>query len=210
MKRFLGLLVAAVLVVGACGGDDDAGPANSDDAAAPANGDDGNAVEDPAEPEPTDDPLVAALSASIREPGSSDDALPTAEEASCSAQGTVDTIGADRLAELGVTADRVPAELSEYGFDPDELEAVVDIELGCIDFRRLLSETFVADGVLGESGAECLAAAFPADLLRLAALAEGRGDTEALAALDVDHVEALSAAAPDCLTVEELAATGLG
>ncbi len=210
MKRCVGLLVASVLAIGACGGGDGD---EVDEPAGVTGGGDGGALEDPSEPDTTTgeiDPLVAAVAASIRNPDDPSEALPTTDEALCVARGTVDSIGAERLAELGVTVDDVPAELVEFGLDANELERVVDIELACIDFRRLLSETFVVDVGISSGGAECLAAAFPADLIRRAALAEGSSDPAAVDGLDAAYVEALSAAAPGCLTASELAATGLG
>ncbi len=208
MRRYLMLLLAAGLFLGACGDDDTADEA-SDDTADEASDDTADDTADEASDDTADGDLVAAIAESMQIPDEPGEPLPTADEAQCAAEAIVGAIGTDRLNELGVTPENVPTDLGEVGFDSGEVETVVTLQFGCYDFVRLIAEGLAVGGVSEES-ALCVAAALPEDLILAAGIAEGNNDEVAGAAADEALFEALSDAAPDCLTAEELELVGLG
>jgi len=81
-------------------------------------------------------------------------AVTTEEEARCVAGSTVDALGEDRLAELGVTA----ADVSGMGgaaFTDDEIDTLVDAFVDCVDLRQVIATNLAGDA--GEEAATCLA-----------------------------------------------------
>lgn len=95
-----------------------------------------------------------------------DDELAVADdEARCAAEQIVDEIGADRLAELGVTPET--AATTEFGdFAEAELTAIVDALVGCVDVRSLMADLFASD--FGDEGARCVAGELSDDHIRQA------------------------------------------
>jgi hypothetical protein len=85
------------------------------------------------------------------------------EEARCVAGVTVEAIGEDRLADLGVTPEDVTG-MSTADFTDAEITTMVDAFLDCIDVRRVLARNLAADA--GEEAADCLAENLPEDALR--------------------------------------------
>jgi hypothetical protein len=90
-------------------------------------------------------------------------AVNTEEEARCVAGTTVEAIGEDRLAELGVTPDDVSA-MGGADFTDDEIDTLVDAFFDCVDMRQVIATNLAADA--GEEAADCLAENLPDDALR--------------------------------------------
>jgi hypothetical protein len=85
------------------------------------------------------------------------------EEARCWAGGVVDTLGEDRLEELGFTPDDVDM-IPGAGFTDDEIDTMVDLYFECVDVRQLLATNLAADH--GDEVADCVATNWPEDALR--------------------------------------------
>ena len=103
------------------------------------------------EPE-RDQALVDALSSEILSDG---DGFTTDQaEADCVAEGTYDAIGADRLAEVGITVDSPDpsaADLTEA-----EIDELVDAVFGCVDMKASFAASIAGDD-LSEDDATCIA-----------------------------------------------------
>jgi hypothetical protein len=196
----VGLLLLAPLV--GCSdddGDDDARDdtdTTTDDSPAPDDGgDERDGDSDSEEDAPLTDALTDEIRASFTDQGVGDE-LPE-DEAQCAADAIVDQIGAERLAELGVTAADAAA-LEAVIRDPangPEREAIATALSDCVDLVRTIGAIYGAIG-LSESSATCVAEGIvaDADLRRTLLLGdEPQGQV-------VDRFDALAAA---CFTPEE-------
>ena len=134
--RLLSLFTCLAVIAAACGG-----------------GDDGASE--------ADQELVDALTAYFVDPANDTIAYVQAE-AECSAEKIVSDIGADRLGEVGVTAEFVP-ELEETGFSAEEFRTVVAVFRECVDLRARFIEV-VSEG-FGQEAAECFADALGEDVI---------------------------------------------
>lgn len=98
-----------------------------------------------------DDPLIQAMADDMvtRADGLSNDS----EEALCVATATYDSLGPDRLAELGVTVE-TPALVDAEVTEP-EATALVDGLYDCLDVNEMITTQVAATG-LPESAAQCI------------------------------------------------------
>lgn len=104
--------------------------------------------------------LTAAIAAAIAAPDEDGDPSPfPVDEATCAAGWIVNDIGADRLTELGVTANNV-AQVEDIDFSDSELELVVTALGDCADIARLVADTLVNDGTFIAADGDCFAAEF--------------------------------------------------
>ena len=85
------------------------------------------------------------------------------QEARCLAGSTVEAIGEDRLANLGVTADDVSG-VGGADFTSGEIEMLVDAFFDCVDIRRVLASNLAGDA--GDEAAACLSENLPEGALR--------------------------------------------
>jgi hypothetical protein len=124
---------------------------------------------------PADDPLVQAVVADIL---AEEDGL-TADrgEAECFAGGVVGGIGADRLAELGVTVDNV-GSLDDFTWSEDEANLIIDKMFDCTDVSQSFVDDLGGSGMTSEQTA-CLADAFDKDTMRKFFVAALTGDESA-------------------------------
>lgn len=106
-----------------------------------------------------DTPLGRALTEQLLEGA----AVNTEQEARCVAGTTVDELGEDRLAELGVTAQDVSG-MGEADFTTDEVDTLVDAFFDCVDIRRVLATNLAGDA--GNEAAACLSQNLPDAALR--------------------------------------------
>jgi hypothetical protein len=114
---------------------------------------------DDAEDDAADSAIAQALTAQLLD----GDAVNNEEEARCVATATVESIGEDRLAELGVTPDDVSG-MGSAEFTDDEVDSMVDAFFDCVDMRQVLARNLAGDA--GEEAAACLAENLPEDTLR--------------------------------------------
>jgi hypothetical protein len=124
----------------------------------------------------------------------------TAEQAACLG----DDLSDDELVELLTSAFVDGSE--DVEIDPALYEPLADAMLNCMDFGALLVEEFTAAGDLSAESAQCLADGISDDLLRQVIVA-GMAETDTSAA-EAALAREVMAAAPECLTDEEL--SGLG
>ncbi len=135
MKNLLLITTLAALLAGACGSDDGGG----------------------------DSALRDAIAESILD--DSRDSGPSEDEAKCIADAALDTLGTDRLVDLGVTVEAVEEgmEFPEDELSDEETEAYVNASLDCVDTSSLIVDEMVADGV-SEEDAKCIAENLDEDL----------------------------------------------
>lgn len=146
------LAVAAVLAaVAACGGDDDGNATTSGDATTSGQAE-----------AAADTPIGQALTAEFLAQ-SATSPISNETEARCVAGGIVAGVGEQRLAELGLTPDRV-GNVQEIAFDADEVDRIVGAMFDCVDVRSALAAQFAAE--FDTVVAACLADAFGDDMLR--------------------------------------------
>jgi hypothetical protein len=172
LKRLLTATLLAALLVAGCGDSDDSG------------GGDGENGE-----------LVDAMAAQLTE---GDDVPVSDEEAECIASDIVDGIGAERLEELGVTAESVSddsaGDITELDFSEDEVTVLVDSIDGCADLKAIFAESMSADGTVSSEDAECLVDELPDDFVRGALEASFSGtDPTASEEFTNDLIDAMSA-----------------
>jgi hypothetical protein len=153
--RIAALLGAAVLVLGACSGDDDAASEGTVTT--------GSA---PAEAEPYIDSLVAGFTT-----GEDEDLQLTQEQAECVAPRWVNTIGMERITEAGIAPEDIGAdgnsELSELGLSEAEGNELFDAFGACdVDLQQAFVDGIAASGDLPEDVSACLDEHFDADTLR--------------------------------------------
>ncbi len=185
MRRALLALVVLVMVAAACG-----------DSGGNGNGGDGD-----------NQALVDAIKAEILETSADDpDAPVTDAEATCVAEGAVDRLGVDGLLELGITAEGSESENPFVDATDEQLEAVTDIYLDCIDVRQLMLNEIGSD--VSQESAECVAdSVAEGDFLRPVIIGSLRGEDVEFDD-DPELAEAFVGIVVECLTPEELVNLG--
>ena len=167
-KRLILLVLLMALVVAACGDDDSPFVAPDSDGftATTRGGGDGSGgggLSDPADVAMAED-ISSTLQGAIAEIGAEPGPLGEMDilgpaEADCIAEGMVRAFGADRLAELGLPPDDL-ADSGDLDFlgeaTPSEVNAAIDVLLGCVDARPLVVEALTELGISAGS-AGCLA-----------------------------------------------------
>ena len=153
--RIAALFGAALLVLGACGGDDD----DSSDGTVTQ----GSA---PAEAEPYIESLVAGFTT-----GEDEDLQLTQEQAECVAPRWIETIGVERITEAGIAPEDIGAdgnsELSELGLSEDEGNELYEAFGTCgVDLQQAFVDGIAASGDLPEDVAACLDEHFDDDTLQ--------------------------------------------
>lgn len=178
LKTIIAALGVAVLLLGACGDDDD-----SPGGAAPGGAASGE--------------LVDAISAAIVDAQDPDGPIGRSE-ADCFAGRFVGSVGDDRLEQLGVTAEAVRSGTSFEDFDWNdaEIEQAVDSLVDCVDFDAFLTAEMLAEGFSAEQ-ASCVLDALGDDLWRGLARAAALGD-EADPAAEAAFFSGVVAAMSDC------------
>lgn len=114
--------------------------------------------------------------------------------ARCSAEAVVDSLGVDRLREIGLDAETgEPPQLSEPPLTPDEADRVFRLIGECVDLRAQLID-FIADSGVPPDQASCIADAYLATPFPQASLMSSEYDPELNEQIDA----ALSDAAAQC------------
>jgi hypothetical protein len=173
LKR-LGLVVLALTMVLAACGDDDGGARSADEQA-----------------------LVDAMAERI----AADETQPVTEsQAQCIAGGTMDALGFDRFAELGITAENVETSMDAALGQLTEAEQgqMVDVLLGCVDFGATMVEEMKAQG-LTDAQAACLSNALTEDMIRKLAIASMSGETDFNPLTDPEIGEAFLGIITQCM-----------
>ena len=85
------------------------------------------------------------------------------DEALCVSQASYDSLGSDRLDELGVTVDN--PDLTDAAVTNDEAVALVDGLYGCLDVNQMIITQITALG-LPEASAQCAVDGLGADSIR--------------------------------------------
>jgi hypothetical protein len=81
----------------------------------------------------------------------------TREEARCSAEGIVGSLGVSRLEDLGLgLASRTPPRLQEPPLTTEEADAVYVAITGCIDLEGQMTDALLVRGRLPEDAARCV------------------------------------------------------
>ena len=93
----------------------------------------------------------------------------TEDDARCVVTSMVESLGVDRLEELGITPETFGSEDGApfpEGLTEDEANDVVDGFDSCIDLPALFTDQMAADDTIDEETKECLADAFDEDTIR--------------------------------------------
>jgi hypothetical protein len=145
MRKLTPIVLSGLLFIAACG-DDDGGGGSDLSAEEQEYVDAAMAEFDPAEAEPL-----------------------TEDDARCVVTSMVESLGVDRLEELGITpetfGDDDGAPFPE-GLTEDEANSVVDGFDGCLDLSALFAESMAGDPSIDDETKECLADAFDSDTVR--------------------------------------------
>ena len=185
--RMAARLAVAVLVLGACGDDDDGATS------------DGTVTQGsvPAESQPYVESLVAGFTS-----GDDEDLQLTQEQAECVAPRWVDTIGVDRITDAGIAPEDIGAdgnsELSELGLSEDEGNELYDAFGDCdVDLQQAFVDGIAASGELPDDVAACLEEHFDEDTLRQIMVVTITEGEDALAE-DQELTESLLAVFAEC------------
>ncbi len=108
-----------------------------------------------------DQALVDALTNDIL--SDSDPFTSDADEARCVGEGTYDALGADRLAELGITVNSPNPD--DADLNRDDATGVIDAIFDCVDMKAGFATSIEGDGVTSEQ-ANCVADEFGNDGLK--------------------------------------------
>jgi|GEM_PF-3908350 len=145
MLKISSLLLALALAASSCAGSEteeaskESVVSSEDDSA--NDGDSGNA-DDNANSE-----LAKAIGVEI---GNDDDSFSLRdEEELCMGQKVIDSIGEDRLSELGVSAEDASA-IDDADFRIDEEASLLNALVDCVDARELMNQSFEASGLPDE------------------------------------------------------------
>lgn len=165
MKKQLSIAVLALALAGAaCGGDDDGGASG---------------------------PLVDALAADLLADNTGAGGELNEEQANCIASGVVSSVGEDKLAEYGITADNVNP-VDEVGLSEEDAGSVADAFADCVDIRALFLESMAGDDGMPQEAMDCVSDAIDDDMLRNFLIAGLTGqDPEAMLGEDADLMTAL-------------------
>lgn len=184
MRRWLMVVIVLALVAAACSSDSEGGDlTESEQAIADAIRDEILADSDP------DSPFGEA-------------------EAKCVGDEAVRELGTDGLLEIGINAENAdPGDAFETA-TPEQIDTIIDVTLGCVDFRQVLVDSITADSNISDESAGCLADALGADEFLRPAVAAGFTGDDVEFGDDPELTQALFAAITDCLTAEELVELG--
>ena len=170
VKRALAVLPAAVLLLAACGGSDDAG-----------NGDGGAGSSLSADEQTAADNLAAQIirSGTVSGRGSDEDAV-TEKQATCIAEGAVGDVGLGALQDYGIVTDDllVNKDIQGVEMSAHDADALAGVFVECIDAEALFEKQFLAASGSAKStdARECIEDAVDARAVRgaLAASFQGR------------------------------------
>ena len=137
-----------------------------------------------------------------------DESLPVPQaEAQCFGERTVNEMGSDRLAALGLDLAAVEAGTSPSDVDlnDNDTDTLLDAFIGCIDFGDVFTESLLegADGGVSEDSARCIAEGIDDDTIRKAAQAGITGE-ELSPETDAELLSDILKLMSDCLSPEEL------
>ncbi|MFP5255839.1 MAG: hypothetical protein ACLGI8_08340 [Acidimicrobiia bacterium] len=92
----------------------------------------------------------------------------TEDDARCVVTSMVDSLGVDRLEELGITPASFGTDDAPFpeGLNEDEANDLVDGFDSCIDLPALFTEQMAADPSIDDETKECLEGAFDEDTIR--------------------------------------------
>lgn len=154
-RHIVGVLCVAALVLGACGGDDDATdvglPATEEPAASNESAD--------------EDSIIADLAAQLQSDEDLEEVEFSEDEARCAAEAVVDELGADRVADNVLTEDE---DVDITDLADDEIAAIAGAMAACVDGIDIQLAAAVSEGILDSSDetfpidaaqAECVATA---------------------------------------------------
>jgi len=145
MRRLTALVLSGFLLVTASCGDDDGGEGDLS-----------------SEEQEFVDAAMAEYDAEEAAPLTEDDAR-------CIVQSMVESVGVDRLDELGITPEQFGSQDDApfpEGLTEEEANGVVDGFEGCIDLSGLFLDGMAEDETLSAEAKECLADAFDEDTIR--------------------------------------------
>lgn len=108
-----------------------------------------------------DQALVDALTNDIL--SDSDSFTTDADEAQCVSEGVYDALGADRLAEVGITVDSPDPD--DADLNRDDASTVIDAIFDCVDMKASFANSMEGDGITSEQ-ASCVADEFGDDGLK--------------------------------------------
>ncbi|MGV3759402.1 MAG: hypothetical protein ACO1PW_07635 [Actinomycetota bacterium] len=146
MRKLTPIVLSGLLFLAACGDDDGGGGGGDLSSAEQEYVDAAMAEFDPEEAEPL-----------------------TEDDARCVVTSMVETLGTDRLEELGITPETFGSEDGApfpEGLSEDEANGVVDGFDDCLDLGALFTESMAADDSIDDETKECLADAFDGDVIR--------------------------------------------
>lgn len=146
--------------------------------------------------------LAEVISDSVEEDG-----VITGAEADCVGEEAVRELGVEGLVEIGISV-----EQSGVFDDPTEeqLDAMVDVMVECVDIADLIVQEALADASISEESARCLGDELndPELLKPLMRLGLSGGDPGEVFAADEETAERLFGAFLECLSFEELESLG--
>ncbi len=157
LLRSCALLVCAAVVAVGCIPSNDGTASEVDDgtdSAAPQR----SAPEFPEQGVVPDTLLVEGLRFDLTErPADPDFWTPPGDEAECTAERIVETVGAERLSELGYRPGTPGASVNDLALSEAERTAVVDAVVDCVDMSEAVGAMFFGNGRIPATVASCLA-----------------------------------------------------
>jgi len=128
-----------------------------------------------------------------------DDAPLTEADARCLASSVVETVGSERLREIGVEPEDFSGGQQDFpaGITEGQANDIVDSTEGCLDLQKLFVDSLSQDSDLDPAAVDCLSEQFDSDFLRRLFVSIFTGDTAALEA-DSDLSNELFAMLGEC------------
>lgn len=131
-------------------------------------------------------------------------------EATCVGEGAVGRLGVDGLLELGITVEDADPGNAFEGATDEQIDAVIDVTLDCVDFRQVFVDSITAEADISSESADCLGDALGTKEFLAPIVAAGfRGESTEFGD-DPEAAQQVFEAIVDCLSAEELANLGSG
>ena len=128
------------------------------------------------------------------------------EEATCVGDGAIKEFGLEGLLELGITVDNADPGDAFDGATDEQVEKVVDVTLGCVDFTKAFVDA--AAGDISQESAECLGDGLEDGGLLRPLVKAGFTDEEFDITDDPESAAAFFELILGCLSAEELVSLG--
>ena len=187
MRKIVAVLLSLSIIAVACG-DDDGGVSS------------GQLNE-------SEQALTDAIAQAILEDDEDSDSPLGPAEAECIGEGSVRRIGVDGLGEIGITQDNPNPQNVFQTTTEEQLDAILDVFLECVDLTQAFVQSFEEDG-MGPETIECLTKELDDEDLLRAIMRAGMADEEFDFAGDPELSARLVEIVLGCISAEDLVNLG--